>query len=122
MTIIKYVTVIIEQQPEAFLIKCGYCEGSGYSSGTCKVCSGAGKVMLRIPSDLYGDIGVLKCGYCEGSGYSSGRCKVCKGPGAVVAEFPRVMCSNCSGSGYSSGRCRACDGYGSVAVNDLNEY
>ena len=122
MNITKYSVVIVEHSTEAFLVKCGYCKSSGYASGKCEVCSGIGKVWLKVPSEWSGDIGVLKCGYCKGSGYASGRCRVCHGVGSLVKCFPRVVCSYCDGSGYASGRCSVCGGVGSVWVEKMKSY
>ncbi len=117
MTIIKYTSVLIETRPDAFLVRCGYCEGDG--RGPCRVCGGSGKVLIRIPSDFHGrDIGILKCAYCEGDG--RGPCRVCRGVGALVKCFPRVVCSYCEGDGR--GPCRVCGGCGSVWIGDLKQY
>lgn len=69
--IVKYAVVIIEKLPDAFLVKCGYCGGSGghpRKYQTCPVCKGSGKVLLRIPPDFNCDVGILKCAYCNGTG------------------------------------------------------
>lgn len=117
MAIVKYTSVVIETNPDAFLVKCGHCGGSG--SGPCRVCNGVGKVLLRVPPDWTGrDIGVIKCGHCEGEG--SGPCRVCHGVGALVKCFPRVVCSHCGGHG--SGPCRTCGGCGSVWIGALKQY
>ena len=35
MSIAKYTVVIIEHTAEAFLVRCGYCKGSGHYYGEC---------------------------------------------------------------------------------------
>ena len=116
MSIAKYTVVIIEHTAEAFLVRCGYCKGSGHYYGECPVCNGVGKVWLKIPPDWDCDVGILKCGYCNGSGHYYGICPVCHGVGSLVKCFPRVVCSHCNGSGYYYGICSVCDGAGSVWV------
>jgi len=134
MEIVKYTVVIIEQKPDAYLVKCGFCKGSGikpgYSETPCPVCGGVGKVWLKVPKDWDCDIGILKCGFCKGTGikpgYSETRCPICKGVGALVKCFPRVTCSMCRGSGikpgYSETPCPVCEGVGSIWVENLKTY
>jgi DnaJ-class molecular chaperone len=122
MTIVKYTIVIIERTPESFLVKCGYCKGSGHSYGTCSVCNGVGTVRLKVPPDWHCDAGILKCAYCNGSGHAQGTCSVCRGVGCLVKCFPRVVCSTCSGSGHHVGVCGVCEGTGSVWVENIKSY
>ena len=122
MNIAKYSVIVIEDSTGGFCVKCGYCVGSGHHSGKCSVCSGIGKVWLKIPSEWSGDAGVLKCSYCEGSGHCSGKCTVCRGVGSLVRCFPRVVCSYCNGSGRYSGKCSTCAGTGSIWIENMKSY
>lgn len=125
MSILKYTVVIIKQEPEAFLLKCGYCSGSGRVSGyACDVCDGMGKVWLKIPPDWNCDVGILRCAYCAGRGRVSGyACDICSGVGALIKCFPRIECSYCDGRGRVSGyACDVCGGCGSVWIENLKAY
>ena len=123
MSITKYSVVIIEHGAESFLVRCGQCGGEGRYHGTCSVCSGAGKVLLRIPPSLFGtDVGLVKCGQCTGGGRFHGVCSVCSGVGVLVENFPRVVCGTCGGGGRHYGVCTSCNGVGSVSMGGLNSY
>jgi DnaJ-class molecular chaperone len=129
--VVKYTVVIIEKLPDAFLVKCGFCNGSGEHPRkyqTCPVCDGHGRVLLKIPPDFNGDADLLKCAYCNGTGEHPRKyqtCPACKGVGVIVKCFPRVKCSYCNGSGEHPRRyelCPTCEGAGSVWVRRLKEY
>ena len=129
--IVKYTVVIIEKLPDAFLVKCGYCNGTGEHPRkyqTCPVCGGKGRVLLRIPPDFSCDVGILKCAYCNGTGEHPHRyetCPACHGVGSTVRCFPRIKCGYCNGSGghpHQYKLCPICGGAGSVWVGDLKEY
>ena len=133
MGILKITTVIIEKNPDSFLVKCGSCNGKGRylrdSSYRCKVCDGSGVILLNVPSEwLSEDIGLVNCGSCDGKGRylrdTSYKCKVCSGVGVLVKCFPRVICGSCNGKGRylndTSYSCKVCDGVGSVWINNLN--
>jgi DnaJ-class molecular chaperone len=134
MEIVKYREIIIEQRPDAFLVKCVYCKGLGtvgdFSKKLCPVCDGAGKVLLRIPPSFDCDVGVLRCAFCKGQGgigdFKRRECPVCDGVGALVKCFPRVVCSTCEGSGkigdFRVGMCASCGGAGSVWLGALKQY
>ena len=142
MKIAKHTVVIIEQQSDSFIVKCGYCKGSGKWIGEkCYVCDGLGSVRLTIQSNLTcEDIGLLKCAMCKGSGfhdyypyhYSNPNsfertgciCPACKGVGSFIKCFPRIECTNCKGSGQNNtkGQCPTCSGAGSVWSGDLITY
>lgn len=123
MTITKTTIVVIEQTADSFLVKCGTCCGSGRFSGTCHVCNGVGKVLLKVPQKLKDkDFGLLKCGTCGGGGRYSGTCHVCDGVGVLVKCFPRIICNTCGGGGRYSGTCHVCDGAGSVYAGDIKQY
>lgn len=123
MSITKYSVVIIEHGADYFLVRCGHCGGDGKYYGTCSVCNGAGKVLLRVPASLYGaDVGLVKCGLCGGDGKYYGVCSVCKGVGVVVGQFPRVVCGTCGGDGKHYGVCAVCGGVGSLHVGTLSAY
>ncbi len=129
MEIIKYTVVIIDSTPNAFLVKCAYCNGTGTTgwSNTCRVCKGIGKVWLEVPTDWKcKDVGIIKCVYCNGTGTTgwSNTCRVCHGVGALVKCFPRVKCAYCNGSGTTgwSNICRVCGGCGSVWAEKVIKY
>lgn len=131
----KYTKVVIERQPDYYLVNCGYCNGSGQkypqgsSSKKCPTCSGKG--VRKVESKGKNNESLLKCGYCGGagqkypSGSSSKKCPICNGIGVLVAEFPRIECNYCEGSGqkYPSGssskKCPTCYGYGSNPMSSV---
>ena len=117
-TISRHTTVIISSTPDAFLVRCARCNGSG--GNTCSTCKGAGKVLLRIRDDWAGreDVGVVKCARCNVSGGNT--CSTCHGVGALVRLFPRVVCARCNGSGGNT--CSTCHGVGSIWVGNLRTY
>lgn len=95
MSVSIYMAVVIERTPDAFLVKCGRCGGSGENNREyeCHVCRGGGKVLLRVPADWANrDLGILKCGRCGATGEKNREyfCKVCNGVGAIVKCFPRA--------------------------------
>lgn len=129
MQVSIYSAVVLQSNPDAFLVKCGRCGGTGENNQeyTCHVCNGSGKALLRVPSDWAGrDVGVLKCGRCRGTGENNQEyfCKVCKGVGAIVKCFPRVGCSKCNGSGENSQEyfCSSCGACGSVWIGNVPTY
>lgn len=131
----KYTKVVVETNPDYYLVNCGYCNSSGqkYPSGSsskkCPICSGKG--VRKVESKGKDNESLLKCGYCGSagqkypSGSSSKRCPICNGVGVLVAEFPRIECNYCEGSGqkYPSGssskKCPTCYGYGSNTVSSI---
>ncbi len=138
--VVKYTIIIIEKLQNAFLVKCGYCGGSGKDprpwkdKAPCPTCEGAGKVLLRIPTDWDCDIGISKCAYCNGKGKDPRSwedrkpCPVCHGVGAEVKCFPRIQCSYCNGTGEDprwwkdKQPCPKCGGVGSIWIERLKVY
>lgn len=129
-----YEAVIISIEPDAILVKCGRCKGTGTRDRDgrdpiCGVCGGNGKVFLRVPADKSS---LIKCGFCKGDGARDrdGRdpvCPVCKGVGAVFARLPAILCNRCNGTGSRDrdGRtplCSVCDGVGVVPVDSIKTY
>ena len=129
MSVIYYRAVILDEAPDAYLVKCGRCSGTGENNreNTCHVCKGTGKVLLKINPEWSGsDIGVIKCGRCQGTGENNREnfCKVCKGIGALVKCFPRILCSRCNGTGENNREnfCSSCGACGSVYIGDVPSY
>lgn len=134
MRVIVYQEVIIEETPDMLIVKCGRCKGTGTKDRDgrdpkCKVCSGSGKVLVRIRPDTNS---FIKCGFCRGDGTADrdGRdpnCPVCKGIGGVLTTLPAIICNRCNGTGSADkdGRtpiCPVCRGIGVVPMGDLNVY
>lgn len=132
MKISVYQEVIIETQSSHLLVRCGRCRGTGSKDRDgrdpkCKVCDGAGSVLLALRSGSF-----VRCGFCRGDGTQDrdGKdpvCPVCHGVGGLFRELPAVACSKCNGTGSKDrdGRkpiCRVCEGGGIVPVSHLREY
>ena len=123
--ITKYSTVVIEDSPDGYLLKCGRCNGSGENNREfrCRVCRGTGKVVLRTHG---AESGPLRCARCDGRGENNREyfCRVCSGVGALMKPFPRVACASCEGTGESRREyfCSTCDGCGSVAIGEVPSY
>jgi DnaJ-class molecular chaperone len=129
MAIVEYTRIVIERSPDAFLVKCGRCSGTGENNREyeCHVCKGTGKVLLQVPPEWSGEnLGILKCGRCGGTGENNREyfCRVCKGVGSLVKCFPRVECSRCDGSGENNREyfCSSCDACGSVYLRKVPTY
>lgn len=116
--------VVIMKTNEFYIVKCGYCKGSGQNyllppvcigdrRNPCPICKGSGYLKLIIPSEWdQSAVGILKCSFCIGSGKmypyvhvknpSGGLfCPVCAGAGVSVGLYPRVPCSLCDESGLA---------------------
>lgn len=129
MNVSIYTAVVIDRTPDAFLVKCGRCSGSGENNREyeCHICNGGGKLLLSVPAEWAGEnLGLLRCGRCRGSGENNREhfCKVCKGAGAIVKRFPRVACSRCDGTGENNREhfCSSCDACGSIWLGNVPTY
>jgi len=118
----KITTIIIEESPDFFIVRCGHCKGTGQKypgySGShsdrkhpCPICEGSGFRKINIPVDWdRSAVGLLKCTHCSGTGqkypgYSDThsdrrhQCPTCGSIGVLAKCFPRVICSHCRGTG-----------------------
>lgn len=98
----SYRLIIIDRQPDFFLVRCGCGKG-------CSSCKYTGHRKLRVPSDWDFPADVFRCGGCKGKGCSS-----CDYVGAFVGGTPRVICGSCSGNGCSSCKYRGSHYIGNI--------
>jgi DnaJ-class molecular chaperone len=143
-----YTEVIIEREPDFWIVECRHCRGTGQKypayggkSGKrkhkCPTCGGTGANKITVPSgeDLY------KCKHCRGTGQKypkyggkSGKrkhkCPTCGGKGVLSLESPRIKCSHCEGSGQKypkyggkagkrKHKCPTCSGAGSNHIDKV---
>lgn len=131
-SIVKAAAFLVEKRADAFVVKCGSCNGEGRyfknSSHPCDVCKGVGRVILTIKEEWAGrDVGLVACGSCRQAGRylknDSHPCEACSGVGVALRCFPRLVCGSCSGDGRyienSTHPCDVCSGIGSVWVETL---
>jgi DnaJ-class molecular chaperone len=125
MPVSEYTDVLVEIEPEGYVVECGKCSGSGTrpnSRHDCEPCGGTGTQTLAEPITWNCDTSLARCGKCGGTGMKPNTdritCSVCDGAGALVRCFPRTECDACGGSGMqpNSDRltCSTCEGVGSV--------
>lgn len=132
MKIERYTKIVIESQPDYYLVKCGKCDGGGIqptkNRTSCSACDGVGKQKVEIPTSWDCDVGLAKCNFCGASGIQPTKnrttCNVCEGVGALVKCFPRVSCGKCDGGGIKPTKnrtpCDVCKGAGSVWIDNVS--